>query len=72
MGVNMMTAAGEVPLRDLLVSDTLTRINTPDADAETLQTILGNLETYLDLTHSQPLPVGLLMSVYLFERLRAC
>ena len=60
-----MTAAGEVPLRDLLISDTLTRINTPDADADTLQTILANLEMYLDSTHSQPLPVGLLLSTYI-------
>ncbi|VDB82999.1 unnamed protein product [Peniophora sp. CBMAI 1063] len=63
MGVNMMTAAGEVPLRDLLVSDTLTRINTPDADADTLQIILANLEMYLDSTHSQPLPIGLLLTL---------
>lgn len=69
IGVNIVTTAGEVPLRDLLVSDTLKRINTPEADADTLQTILGNLETYLDSTHSQPLPVALLLSAYLAKRL---
>ena len=62
MGVIITTASGELPLRDILIADTLTRINTPDSDAETLQLILENLETYLDLTHSQPLPVALLQS----------
>jgi hypothetical protein len=57
----MSTALGDQRhLRDLLLKDTLARVGDTTLEVDVVQAVLSNLEIYVEMTRTQPLPALLM------------